>query len=98
MVIVQELQPFISMLLSNQSHSWGSLLLATLYKGMHNLLDQLHKKIQGPIWFLKLWAQMHFKDFGPVDFVVDPLPTDSRVLAPQLVATPIEPLETSVLL
>lgn len=49
------------------------------------------------MWFLQLWAQLHFKDFFPADFNVDSSPTDSRVLVPQLVAIPIEPLETSVL-
>lgn len=38
-IVVQKLQPFVYMLLSNQAHSSGSFVLAKLHKGKHSLLD-----------------------------------------------------------
>lgn len=97
-VVIQELQPFICMLLSNRTHSWGAFFLTTLHRGMHNLLHWVHqqgcdKKIQWPAWILQLWTQLYFKDFSSTDFLVDSLLSNARVLPPQLIATPIEPLE-----
>lgn len=95
--VIQELQPFITMLLTNKAHSLGSFFLASLYKGMHALLEQIQEykfidKIQGPIWFMQLWAQLYFKDFTPA-YASPSSPSGTRILGSQLIVTPIKPLE-----
>lgn len=98
-VVVEKLQHFVSMLLPNQSFSWGSFFLPNLYKGMHSLFEQIHedkwyKKTQGPIWFWPLWAQLYLKDFIPNNFRSCSPPSDAKVLATKLVATPIKDTES----
>lgn len=94
--IVQELQPYVSKMMSGQAYSWGPFFLGGLYRGIFILLEQLQRnnqinKIQGPIGFLQLWAQLYFKDFLPPRSSVTPLPA-TRTLGPQLATAAIRSL------